>query len=73
MAALVIFRTALQWKAFQAERTPLFDRIINTMGQQVGSKEQGRQQLCAWMHGRWFRRCTALRLSSSLNPKTLEA
>lgn len=27
---------ALQWKTFQADRTPLFDRIIATMGSQVG-------------------------------------
>ena len=35
VAALVIFRTSLQWRAFQQDRTNLFDRIINTMGQQV--------------------------------------
>lgn len=32
---MVIFRCCLQWKAFQADRTSLFDKIINTMGTQV--------------------------------------
>ena len=36
LAAMVIFRCCLQWKAFQADRTSLFDKIINTMGSQVG-------------------------------------
>lgn len=36
LAAMVIFRCCLQWKAFQADRTSLFDKIINTMGTQVG-------------------------------------
>lgn len=35
LAAMVIFRCCLQWKAFQADRTSLFDKIINTMGSQV--------------------------------------
>ncbi len=35
VAALTIFRCCLQWKTFQAERTPLFDRIIAAMGSQV--------------------------------------
>ncbi len=35
LAAMVIFRCCLQWKAFQADRTSLFDKIINTMGTQV--------------------------------------
>ena len=36
-AALLVFRCCLQWKTFQADRTPLFDRIIATMGSQVCS------------------------------------
>lgn len=36
VAAVVVFRCCLQWKTFQADRTPLFDRIIATMGSQVG-------------------------------------
>ncbi len=36
VAATTIFRCCLQWKTFQADRTPLFDRIIATMGSQVG-------------------------------------
>jgi hypothetical protein len=37
VASLVVFRCCLQWKTFQAERTPLFDRIIAAMGSQVGA------------------------------------
>ena len=37
VAATTIFRCCLQWKTFQADRTPLFDRIIATMGSQVGA------------------------------------
>jgi len=29
MAALVVFRCCLQWRAFQADRTSVFDRIIH--------------------------------------------
>ena len=35
VASLLVFRCCLQWKTFQADRTPLFDRIIATMGSQV--------------------------------------
>ena len=35
VAAVVVFRCCLHWKTFQADRTPLFDRIIATMGSQV--------------------------------------
>lgn len=38
VAAVVVFRCCLQWKTFQADRTPLFDRIIATMGSQVGRR-----------------------------------
>ena len=40
VAAVVVFRCCLQWKTFQADRTPLFDRIIATMGSQVGGRRQ---------------------------------
>jgi len=29
MAAMVVFRCCLQWRAFQADRTSVFDRIIH--------------------------------------------
>jgi myosin-5 len=29
VAALVVFRCCLQWRAFQADRTSVFDRIIH--------------------------------------------
>lgn len=37
LAALVVFRSCLQWRAFQADRTSVFDRII-----QVGTARQQR-------------------------------
>ncbi len=35
LAALITFRACLQWRAFQADRTSIFDRII-----QVGARVQ---------------------------------
>ena len=32
LAALVVFRCCLQWRAFQADRTSVFDRIIHVRG-----------------------------------------
>jgi myosin-5 len=32
LAALVVFRACLQWRAFQADRTSVFDRIIQVRG-----------------------------------------
>jgi myosin-5 len=34
LAALVVFRACLQWRAFQADRTSVFDRIIQVREQQ---------------------------------------
>jgi hypothetical protein len=36
VASMVVFRCILQWKTLQADRTQLFDRIIGSMGAQVG-------------------------------------
>ena len=45
VAAVVVFRCCLQWKTFQADRTPLFDRIIATMGSQAsGHRQRGAGQ-----------------------------
>ena len=46
VAAITIFRCCLQWRTFQADRTPLFDRIIAAMGSQVG------RDMSAGGHGR---------------------
>ena len=44
LAAMVIFRCCLQWKAFQADRTSLFDKIINTMGSQARDADSRRRR-----------------------------
>jgi myosin-5 len=35
LAALVVFRACLQWRAFQADRTSVFDRIIQVLTRQT--------------------------------------
>ena len=52
LAAMVIFRCCLQWKAFQADRTSLFDKIINTMGSQVRHSDRARVCCCLGGGGR---------------------
>jgi myosin-5 len=49
VAAVVAFRCCLQWKAFQADRTPLFDRIIATVGQQVEAGQEDNARLAYWL------------------------
>lgn len=49
VAALVIFRCCLQWKTFQADRTPLFDRIIAAMGSQVELHQENNDCLAYWL------------------------
>ena len=67
VAATTIFRCCLQWKTFQADRTPLFDRIIATMGSQVGAARGrctrgGKRRAALWNAG-------VPRLSCSLEPR----
>ena len=49
MAALVIFRSCLQWKTFQADRTQLFDRVINAMGGQIERQQENNACLSYWL------------------------
>ena len=49
LAALVIFRSCLQWKTFQADRTQLFDRIINAMGSQIEAQQENNVCLSYWL------------------------
>jgi myosin-5 len=37
LAALVVFRACLQWRAFQADRTSMFDRIIKVQNLRMQS------------------------------------
>ena len=49
LAAVVIFRSCLQWRVFQADRTTLFDRIINTMGAQIERQQEDNGALAYWL------------------------
>lgn len=49
VAALVIFRSCLQWKAFAADRTPLFDRIVSTIGSMVDGGSEDYALLSYWL------------------------
>lgn len=46
---MVIFRCSLQWKTLLADRTPLFDRIIATMGSQVEAHQEENGVLAYWL------------------------
>lgn len=49
LAAVIIFRACLQWKTFQADRTTLFDRIINAMGAQIERQQDDNACLAYWL------------------------
>jgi myosin-5 len=49
LAAIVVFRCCLQWRAFQADRTSLFDRIIHVMGNQIENQQDDNVFLSYWL------------------------
>lgn len=53
LAAMVIFRSCIQWHAFEADRTNLFERIITTIGEQIeqggGGDLDNNDNLCYWL------------------------
>lgn len=53
LAAMVIFRSCIQWHAFEADRTNLFERIITTIGEQIeqggGGELENNDNLCYWL------------------------
>lgn len=49
LAAIIIFRCCLQWKTFQADRTVLFDKIINTVGTQIEQQQDNNACLAYWL------------------------
>ena len=49
VAAVLVFRCCLHWKAFQADRTPLFDRINQAMGEQVEMLQEDNGRLSYWL------------------------
>ncbi len=49
LAAVIIFRCCLQWKSFQADKTSIFDRIIQTIGKQIEEKQDDNNILAYWL------------------------
>jgi myosin-5 len=49
VAALAVFRACLQWRAFQADRTTVFDRIIQVVGAQIERHQDDNARLAYWL------------------------
>ena len=47
--ACVTFRSLLHWKSFELERTPLFDRVMQTMSANVEAHTDNNNQLTYWL------------------------
>jgi len=49
VAACIIFRSLLHWQSFEAERTNIFDRIIQTMSRAIENHTEDNQHLSYWL------------------------
>ncbi|KAG1657561.1 hypothetical protein FOA52_006761 [Chlamydomonas sp. UWO 241] len=49
VGALVTFRCCLQWRAFQADRTSLFENIISCIGRQIEKQQDDNAFLGYWL------------------------
>ena len=49
MLPALLCRSCLQWKVFQADRTVLFDKIINSMGSQIEQQQDNNGCLAYWL------------------------
>eukprot|EP00798_Chlamydomonas_sp_ICE-L_P027112 gene27112-2337_t len=49
LAAIVIFRCCLQWRYFQADRTPMFEKIIGVIGSNIESQQNDNAYLSYWL------------------------
>lgn len=58
-------RGLLQWRAFQADRTSLFDRIIGVVGTQIEKQQDDNASLAYWLTNT----VTLLHMLQVLNPK----
>lgn len=47
VAACIIFRSLLHWRSFEADRTNVFDRIIQTMSRSIEHKSEDTQVCCS--------------------------
>jgi len=50
VAAFTIYKCLLHWKSFEAERTSVFDRLI----QMIGSAIEVTRLLCLWLFCVWL-------------------
>ena len=48
-ASILVFRALLTWHSFEAERTNLFDRVINTMGTAIDRNTDNNAALAYWL------------------------
>ncbi|KZV36622.1 myosin-9 [Dorcoceras hygrometricum] len=49
IAACVIYKCLLQWRSFEVERTSVFDRIIQTIGQCIEKTQDNNDVLAYWL------------------------
>lgn len=49
LTALIVFRSCLHWKSFQADRTNLFDKIIQTISVQIDKQQEDNGTLAYWL------------------------
>ncbi|XP_076890780.1 myosin-11-like [Bidens hawaiensis] len=49
LAACIIYKCLLQWRSFEVERTSVFDRIIQTIGQAIEKSQDNNEILAYWL------------------------
>ncbi|XP_073315711.1 myosin-11-like [Primulina huaijiensis] len=49
IAACIIYKCLLQWRSFEVERTSVFDRIIQTIGQCIEKTQDNNDVLAYWL------------------------
>ncbi|CDY31978.1 BnaA07g00170D [Brassica napus] len=49
VAAFTIYRCLLHWKSFEAERTNLFDRLVQMIGSAIKNEEEDNASLAYWL------------------------
>mmetsp|Transcript_16713 Transcript_16713/g.28212 ORF Transcript_16713/g.28212 Transcript_16713/m.28212 type:complete len:1568 (-) Transcript_16713:109-4812(-) len=49
VAATIIFRALLHWRSFEAERTNIFDRIIQAMSRAIENHTEDQHNLAYWL------------------------
>ncbi|XP_071732062.1 myosin-11-like [Rutidosis leptorrhynchoides] len=49
IAACIIYKCLLQWRSFEVERTTVFDRIIQTIGQAIEKSQDNNDILAYWL------------------------